>query len=41
MRRFTSYGPVNNKLHYYAPREETIKRAYTQLMGEEPLEGGH
>ncbi len=41
MRRFSSYGPVNNKLHYYAPREELINRAYAQLLGENPSEGGH
>ncbi|NIM16984.1 MAG: AAA family ATPase [Candidatus Aminicenantes bacterium] len=41
MRRFSSYGPINNKLHYYAPREELINRAYTQLLGENPSEGGH
>lgn len=41
MRRFSSYGPINNKIHYYAPREELIERAYTQLMGENPAEGGH
>lgn len=41
MRRFTSYGPVNNKLEYYAPREELIKRAYTLLTGEVPEEGGN
>jgi hypothetical protein len=41
MRRFTSYGPINTKLHYYAPKKELIERAYTQLMGENPLEGGH
>lgn len=41
MRRFHSYGPVNMKLHYYAPREALIDRAYTHLMGEYPDEGGH
>ncbi len=41
MRRFSSYGPINNKLHYYAPRIELIDRAYMQLMGENPDEGGH
>jgi len=28
-------------LHYYAPRKELIKRAYIQLTGEHPEEGGH
>jgi hypothetical protein len=41
MRRFSSYGPINTKLHYYAPREELINRAYTNLVGENPAEGGH
>ena len=41
MRRFSSYGPVNPKLHYYAPRAELIKNAYARLMGEDPAEGGH
>ena len=41
MRRFSSYGPVNPKLHYYAPRAELIKKAYDTLMGEDPAEGGH
>jgi hypothetical protein len=41
MRRFSSYGPVNNKLNYYAPREELLNRSCTQLLGENPSEGGH
>jgi hypothetical protein len=41
MRRFSSYGPINTKLHYYAPRKELIAGAITQLMGENPSEGGH
>ncbi|MCK4760581.1 MAG: ATP-binding protein [Candidatus Aminicenantes bacterium] len=41
MRQFSSYGPVNNKLHYYAPRKELIDKAYTQLIGGESAEGGH
>jgi hypothetical protein len=41
MRRFFSYGPINNKLHYYAPRKELIEKAYIQLIGENPSEGGH
>lgn len=41
MRRFHSYGSINPKLHYYAPRHELIQRAYTQLMGESDDEGGH
>ena len=41
MRKFSSYGPVNTKLHYYVPREALIEQAYTQLVGENPDEGGH
>lgn len=41
MRRFFSYGPVNDRIHYYAPRTELMKRGYTQLVGEVPEEGGH
>jgi hypothetical protein len=41
MRRFSSYGPVNTKLHYYTPRKGLIDRAYNNLMGENPEEGGH
>lgn len=41
MRRFSSYGQINPKLHYYAPRTGLIEQAYTQLLGEHPEEGGH
>ena len=41
MRRFTSYGPINPKLHYYMPRESLIEKAYANLIGEIPAEGGH
>ena len=41
MRRFSSYGPINTKLHYYAPREALIEWAHTQLVGADPDEGGH
>ncbi|MEM7531652.1 MAG: AAA-like domain-containing protein [Chloroflexota bacterium] len=41
MRRFHSYGPVSPKYHYHAPRKELIDRAYLQVVGEEPDEGGH
>ena len=41
MRRFSSYGPPNKKLHYYAPREALIANALRQLQGEDPDEGGH
>lgn len=41
MRWFSSYGPLDKDLHYYAPREGLIDRAYTQLTGEDPKKGGH
>jgi len=41
MRRFSSYGPPNKKLHYYAPRKGLIANALTQLKGDVPEEGGH
>lgn len=41
MRRFSSYGPINTKMHYYAPRETLIEKAVAQLVGEDPGEGGH
>ncbi len=41
MRKFSSYGPVDKDLHYYAPRKELIDNAWTQLIGEYPDKGGH
>ncbi len=41
MRRFWSYGPVDDRLHYYAPRKDVIASAYTRLTGENPQTGGH
>jgi len=41
MRKFSSYGAPNKKLHYYVPREALIANAITQLKGEELEEGGH
>jgi len=41
MRRFCSYGPLDKDIHYYAPRENLIENAFTQLMGENPQKGGH
>ena len=41
MRRFVSYGPVNPKIHYYAPRKELVETGFTRLVGENPPEGGH
>jgi len=41
MRKFSSYGPPNKKLHYYAPRETLVAHALTELKGDDPDEGGH
>ncbi len=41
MRRFSSYGPVNTKINYYAPRKELIEFTYKQLFGDDFEEGGH
>ena len=41
MRTFSSYGPVNAKLHYYAPRKELLDLGYRQLVSNTPEEGGH
>jgi len=41
MRTFSSYGPVNTDLHYYAPRKELIDFGYKQLIGNNPQSGGH
>jgi len=41
MRKFSSYGPINKKLHYHVPREPLIQKACTQLLGDNPEEGGH
>ena len=40
-RKFSSYGPVSKTSEYYAPREELVQKAITQLTGENPDEGGH
>ncbi len=41
MRQFSSYGPINQKMHYFVPREELLTKARTYLIGENPDEGGH
>ncbi|MCP4132884.1 MAG: AAA family ATPase [bacterium] len=41
MRKFSSYGPVDPDLNYYAPRKELIDKAHSQLIGEEFKKGGH
>lgn len=40
MRTFSSYGPPNLDLHYYAPREALIAHLCNHLIGE-PTSGGH
>jgi len=41
MRKFSSYGPIDTDEHYYAPRTELIKKATTQLIGNNLDKGGH
>ena len=41
MKRFSSYGPIDTDLHYYAPRKELIDKAYTRVVGENRDKGGH
>ncbi|MDM8514929.1 AAA-like domain-containing protein [Desulfobacterales bacterium HSG16] len=41
MRNFSSYGPINTKLNYYAPRKRLIQYAYERLTGQNFEEGGH
>jgi len=41
MRKFSSYGPIQTKRHYHAPRTELIHNAKFELTGEPPDEGGH
>jgi len=41
MRKFSSYGPPNNKIHYYAPRKALVADALAQLKGDAEEEGGH
>ena len=41
MRKFSSYGPVNTKLHYYVPREDLIEKGLIRLTGEYPAIAGH
>jgi len=40
MRTFSSYGPVDTELHYYAPRTELVDYAQNQVQGEFS-KGGH
>jgi hypothetical protein len=41
MRKFSSYGTVDNDLHFYVPREVLIQKAYTHIVGKHPEKGGH
>ena len=41
MRKFSSYGPIDQELHYYVPRQELIDGAIQQLLGDNPNKGGH
>jgi len=41
MRRFSSYGPVDIDLHFYAPRTDLVEKVYHQLIEENPEKGGH
>ncbi len=40
-RKFSSYGPIDKELHYYAPRHNLIELAYRQLLGENRNKNGH
>ncbi len=39
--KFFSYGPVNTKIHYFAPRRELLDKTKIQILGKYPDEGGH
>jgi len=41
MRRFSSYGPIDQELHYYVPRKKLIDKALQELKGDNPNKGGH
>ena len=41
MRKFSSYGPIDTDLHYYAPRTALIEQALTHLLGENSGKSGH
>lgn len=41
MRKFSSYGQIDTELHFYAPRQSLIDRAYHELTGENFAKGGH
>ncbi len=41
MRTFSSYGPIDTKLHYYAPRQALLEQVVKHLVDENPERGGH
>jgi hypothetical protein len=41
MRKFSSYGPIDQELHYYVPRQKLIDEAFQHLLGDDPHKGGH
>ncbi|OQY55590.1 MAG: hypothetical protein B6247_07035 [Candidatus Parabeggiatoa sp. nov. 2] len=41
MRKFSSYGPIDQELHYYVPRQELVNFVYQHLLGDNPDNGGH
>ncbi|MCP4351009.1 MAG: hypothetical protein GY795_36545 [Desulfobacterales bacterium] len=41
MRKFSSYGPVDKDMHFYASRKDLTERAYMQLVGKNHEKGGH
>jgi len=41
MRKFSSYGLIEKKHHYYAPREELLNRSIQYLTGERSNKDGH
>jgi hypothetical protein len=41
MRKFSSYGPIDQKVHYHVPRKKLIDGAHQQLLGDNPNNGGH
>ncbi len=41
MRKFSSYGPLDTDLHFYASREKLISKAHILLQGEDYTKGGH
>lgn len=40
MRKFSSYGPLDTDLHYYAPRQALIAQATDLLLGDDPAKSG-